>query len=169
MAVQSVVQPVQPVEVERLSLPEVMADPNFVVLTEQQRAFVLKYLASGIATGNYDATAAAKAAYHCKSDNVARVLGWENLGRRRIRAVIDAYFKVSPIRAILRDLQKAIHKSLRRGVPSIATVRAIDFYERMMRKLEPEVEQDGIQRFEIGQRFKQNGTLFEVQAVEVEE
>ncbi len=163
----------QPASVEenRLHFSAIQSSVEFMALTERQQVWVLKYLADGMTTGRYDAAAATMAAYNPKDMKTAAVMGWQMLNRRHVKKVLDLHFKISPMGSLLIALEKAIHKSLRRdGTPTVATQRAIEFYERAMRKLQPKQSEkiDGVQRFVIGQRFKQNSQLFEVKAVEAE-
>ncbi len=165
----------QPQIEARLGSTALMATPEFAQLTAKQKAFVLHYISGGLTTGDYDATAAAQIAYNCAKPETARVLGWETLGKSKVKAVLNLHFRRSPedsLNLILTDLHKAIRKSLKKtGEPSVATVEAIKWYEKQVRKFQPKNTEpegdDGIPKFKIATRFKQNGVLYEVQAVEV--
>jgi hypothetical protein len=165
----------QPQIEARLGSTALMVTSEFAQLTAKQKAFVLAYISHGLTTGDYDATAAAQAAYDCAKPETARVLGWETLGKSKVKAVLNLHFRRSPedsLNLILTDLHKAIRKSLRKdGVPSVATIESIKWYERQLRKFQPkntEPEDDGIQRFAVGQIVEQDGRRYRIDAVPLE-
>jgi hypothetical protein len=117
-----------------LTLKQVARLPEFQQLSERQQIFVSRYLSGVAVTGRYDAGDAASVAYRVKPEN-AHVMGWEILGGKRVKKVIDLAFGRSPMDRLLEDLHVMIKRSLRRdarngGLANADTTRAIEFYEK---------------------------------------
>ena len=104
-----------------LSLVEVKSLPEFQRLTPKQKLFVLTYCEGGLLDGNYDAAAATMTAYHCKTEENARIMSYAQMGNIRIIAVLNRYFNVSPTEEFMDTLDRAIrNKNL-----SIAQMEAL--------------------------------------------
>jgi hypothetical protein len=117
-----------------LTLKQVVRLPEFQQLSERQQTFVARYLAGASVTGRYDAADAALAAYKVAPSN-AHIMGWEILGGKRVKRVIDLAFGRSPMDRLLEDLHVMIKRSLRRdarngGLANEHTTEAIRFYEK---------------------------------------
>jgi hypothetical protein len=116
-----------------MPLEEIAQHPEWCLLSDKQRMFCISFIESGLSTGFYDAETAARMAYDVKSYGPsARVLGNQLLTHIKIKKIIDLHFgrTPDPLNEILSDLRKAIRKSLKTGTISVATQKAIEFYEK---------------------------------------
>jgi hypothetical protein len=173
--------------ITRLSLEELAERREWQVLSERQRMFVIAYITSGIEQGFYDAETAARMAYDVKSHGSgAKRLGCQLVGHKKVKAILDLHFgtKPDPLESILSDLRKAIRKSLKSGKITVATQKAIEFYEKhagvsiavpepsRVKSETPEPEPIQAKRpiteeppFEVGDRIKQGSKIYIVKAV----
>lgn len=127
---------------ERLSMSEIIRLPEFQRLTPQQQIFVSCYISSGIQTGTYDALGSIMKAYNGSLKN-ARIMACQMLANKKIARILDLHFfgrtDHSELNDLLAVLCKAIKKSIRhdlkyRGTISVATTKALEFFERQTGK-----------------------------------
>jgi hypothetical protein len=113
---------------QRMSLSDLSRTPEFNQLSLKMEKFVAIYLQSLISTGTADVLAAVKGArYNCKSDQNARILGFQLLANPKIVLVLNRFFGVTPTEAFRKQVQKAIsNKKL-----SVAQVRALELYSNI--------------------------------------
>jgi len=118
---------------ERMELSELEKRAEFQILTPKQQNFVGSYIESGRRTGTYDALAAVQSAYQVAVKN-AVIMSYELLGNRKITAVLNLHFGRTEFDSILTDLGRALSKTLKKdaktGSLSVATSKALEFYER---------------------------------------
>ena len=166
---------------KRMPLSEIVTTAEFQILTARQQQFVRHYVESVVNTGTYDAIAAVKAAYNA-TDKSAVVMAYELTGQRLIKKVLDLHFGRTEFDSVLTDLGQAIRKALRKdaktGGLSIATTKALEFYERHSQKSEksqPTAEQEDTTAPEretessfVGEIRRQKGYLFKVTGVDSE-
>jgi len=161
----------------RMGITELMALEAFQVLTEKQRTFVVRYIASGTTTGTYDSLRAVHDAYGADVKN-ASVLSSQLLGQKKIKRVLDLHFgrtEPSPYDSMMMELTKALRRSIKHdkktGSLSTATMRAMDFFEAHEKQkaaaLKPTEPEDGVQRFAIGDVIVQDGKKYRVAAEEI--
>ena len=93
---------------KRLPLVELEQTQEYQRLTQKQRLFVATYCEGGLTDGNYDAVAAVKMAYQCKSAEVARIMSYSLMQNIRIIAVLNRHFNADPIEGFLVALDRAI-------------------------------------------------------------
>jgi len=125
----------------RLGIAELMNHEDFQVLSPQQQSFVARYISNGVHTGVYDALDAAKHSYDVSPKNAA-ALAAHLLGHRKIKRVLDRHFGLTErneLDVLLPILAKAIKRSIRndlkrQGSLSIATTKALEFFERQTGK-----------------------------------
>jgi phage terminase small subunit len=92
---------------------------EFKRLTNRQQRFIREYIVT-----KYDPIASVRAAYRCKSDEVARVMSYPLLTNIKIISVLNRHFATDPINDFLVTLQRAIHnKHL-----TIAQIAALRLY-----------------------------------------
>jgi hypothetical protein len=112
---------------QRMSLYDLARTREFDSLSLKMQKFVLIYLRSLTPTGAADPLAAVKASYNCKSDQTARVLGFQLLGNPKIVLTLNRFFGVSPDAAFLAQVQKAIfNRKL-----TTAQINALELYSRI--------------------------------------
>jgi hypothetical protein len=109
----------------RKRLAEVMATPEFQMLTEKQQAFCAKYLSGGL-LDHYDAEAAVRAVYAVASPKNAKILSYELLANPKIKKVLDLHFNRTEPDVFLAELEQTIRRS-----KGIAKVKAQELYARM--------------------------------------
>lgn len=91
---------------------------EFKRLTKKQQAFIRAYVT------NYDPIVSVRAAYNCKSDEVARIMSYPLLMNINIISVLNRHFGTDPINDFLVTLDRAIHnKHL-----TIAQMQALKLY-----------------------------------------
>jgi hypothetical protein len=93
---------------QRMSLYDLARTKEFDSLTLKMQKFLVIYLRSLTPTGVADPLASVKAVYNCKSDQNARILGFQLLANPKIILVLNRFFGVSPDDAFLAQLQKSI-------------------------------------------------------------
>ena len=93
---------------KRLTLEELESTQEYQRLTQKQQLFVATYIEGGLLDGQYDAIAATRTAYKCKSAEVARIMSYSILANIRIVEVLNRHFNVEPIEEFLRTLDRAI-------------------------------------------------------------
>lgn len=127
---------------DRLPMSEIIGLPEFQRLTPQQQIFVSCYISSGVRTGTYDALGSIMKAYNVSMKN-APGLAAQMLGHKKIARILDLHFfgrtDHSELNDLLAVLCKAIKKSIRhdlkyRGTISVATTKALEFFERQTGK-----------------------------------
>jgi hypothetical protein len=161
---------------ERLDIAALMVMEEFQVLSERQRIFVIRYIASGTSTGVYDSLRAVHDAYGDVKNEA--VLSSQLLGQKKIKRVLDLHFgrtEPSQYDSMMAELTKALKKSLRTdrktGSLSTATMRAMDFYQAHEQKkaaaVKPAEPEDGVQRFAIGDIVRQDGKQYRIVAQEI--
>lgn len=115
----------------RVGLDELMATPEFALLTKKQQVFVAVLIVLGSMTGDYNAEEAASLAYGTVN---GQVLGLELMQQSKIKRVLDIHFRRDPMDSLLSDLHRAIKKALRKSTPPeqarAELGRVIEFYER---------------------------------------
>jgi hypothetical protein len=163
---------------ERIDISELIKSAEFQILTRKQQAFVRAYVESGMTTGTYDPLSAVQSAYEVAAKN-AVILSYELLGNRKIKAVLNLHFGRTEFDSILSDLERTLSKTLKKdakaGSLSVATTKALEFYERHVKTptspvAEPTSEKEtesSKHKFAIGEKFKQEGTTYRVDAVEI--
>jgi hypothetical protein len=111
-----------------LSLEALILTPEFRVLNDHQRKFVVRYVEDGLASSGYDAVAALKHAYGPVKNTEIRE--YHTLRNKTVKKVLDLHFRRSPLESILADLQRAARKSvkLKLGLTP-ATVKALAAFE----------------------------------------
>lgn len=104
--------------VERMPFVELYKTEEFQRLTKKQQAFIKAYCV------DYDAVRAVRAAYACKSDEVARIMSYPLLMNINIISVLNRHFGTDPIEDFLKTLDRAIrNKHL-----TIAQIAALKLY-----------------------------------------
>jgi len=161
--------------IERMELSELVTRAEFQILTPKQQTFVRSYIESGLSTGTYDALAATQAAYEVTSKNAVS-MSYEVLGNKKIKAVLNLHFGRTQFDSILTDLEGVLSKTLKRdakmGGLSVATSKALEFYERHVQKpatspvAESETE-SSVQKFAIGSVIVQDDKKYLVKAEEL--
>ena len=96
-------------EKKRLSIEQIQDTPEYQRLTQKQQLFVATYCAGGLLDGKYDAVAATRTAYQCKSAEVARIMSYSLLQNIRIIEVLNRHFGVTPIEEFLVQVNRAIN------------------------------------------------------------
>jgi hypothetical protein len=163
---------------ERMEISELVKRAEFQILTIKQQTFVRAYVESGMTTGTYDALSAVQSAYEVAAKN-AVILSYELLGNRRIKAVLNLHFGRTEFDSILTDLERALSKTLKKdakaGSLSVATSKALEFYERHVKTsispvAEPTSEKEtesSVQKFPIGAVIVQDDKKYLVKAEEI--
>ncbi len=106
----------------RMTIEEFARTIEAAPLTPKMRKFVLAYVRGFIDAGKFDALAAAKVAYVCKSDQTARCIGYQLLANPKIVLAVNQFFGLSQKEGFLRRLERAIYdKDI-----TIAQVRALE-------------------------------------------
>jgi len=125
----------------RLGIAELLSHEDFQILTPQQQSFVARYISTGVRTGTYDALDAVKHSYGVSLKN-ATALAAHLLGHKKIKKIVDLHFgrsDRSELDVLLPILANAIKRSIRndlkeKGSLSIATTKALEFFERQTGK-----------------------------------
>jgi threonine synthase len=154
----------------RHSLDEVLASPDFQLLTQKQKAFVTRYLVRGMSTGTYDPADAARVAYQVSAKNTAS-LAVQILNHRVVKRILDFYFGRDPetidsvLPLLLRTIRKSLRHDLKDGHLTVATIKAVEFYEkRTGEKIDPPTGTV----FKVGDHCWQSGTEYIVTAVDAD-
>jgi hypothetical protein len=156
-------------------------------MTPKQRAWIQKFITTS------DALVTTKAVYKCKSDQNARILSYEIRKNPKVVAVLDVLNGASESDSRLTasaSEQKKQAKKVRRYLKKLA--KDLDLAEpgstarqrlhalyarvafnvgdgRLVRGLvaDSDEDDDGVERFKIGETFKQDGKRYKVVAEEV--
>jgi hypothetical protein len=159
----------------RVSLAEIMSLPEFQSATEGQQLWLKVYLATGEGTGKYDALKATRIAFPKTSAKSLAARSCNIQSHKRVKQILAVAFGRPVMASILSGLDVAIRRSIKAdmkngGGLSVATTRAVQFYENQRRlELRKEATNDDTQKFSIGEIFRQGGTLYRVDAIEIEE
>jgi hypothetical protein len=94
-----------------MSLYDLVRTKEFDSLSLKMQKFVVIYLRSLTPSGAADPLSAVKAAYNCKSDQNARILGFQLLAKPKIILTLNRFFGVSPDDAFRAQGQKSIFNS----------------------------------------------------------
>jgi hypothetical protein len=86
-------------------------------LSVQQRLLLTEYLVGGLAQGNYDIAAAVKVAYPGIAPENRAVWLKRLENNSKIRAVLALYFGDSELGVTLKEIQRLIQRSKRKGAP----------------------------------------------------
>lgn len=93
----------------RLRLADLEKTQEYQKLTPKQRLFVATYCEGGLTDGVYDAVAATRTAYNCKSLEVARIMSYSLLANIRIVAALNRHFNATPTEEFMVLLDRAIN------------------------------------------------------------
>lgn len=94
---------------KHMEMEELRLTPEFTKLTQKQQLFIEAYCArNGSADGNYDAVAATRTAYQCRTPEIARIMSYSMMQNIRIVEVLNRYFKLTPTEEFLKMLDRAI-------------------------------------------------------------
>jgi hypothetical protein len=110
-----------------MKLEEIIKTREFAVLTAKQKTFISQLIATGLASGRYNGTAAAAFSYTTKFPSV---MACQLLKQRKIKRVMDLHFRRSNLDSILDDLKTAARKSARAGTLNSRTVKLLAAFER---------------------------------------
>ena len=94
---------------KKLTVEQIQETQEYLRLTQKQQLFVATYCGGGLLDGNYDAVAATRTAYQCKSMEVARIMSYSLLQNIRIIEVLNRHFGVTPIEEFLVQVNRAIN------------------------------------------------------------
>ena len=94
---------------KKLTVEQLQETQEYQRLTQKQQLFVATYCAGGLLDGKYDAVAATRTAYQCKSAEVARIMSYSLLQNIRIVEVLNRHFGVTPIEEFLVQVNRAIN------------------------------------------------------------
>lgn len=92
----------------KLSLDELQLTPEYGKLTPKQRLWVSTYIQSGMEHGEYDAILATRTAFAVKSMENARIMSYSVLENIRVIEVLNIHFKLDPIAAFSKIIDRAI-------------------------------------------------------------
>jgi hypothetical protein len=179
---------IQPETERRMSLYDLTQTPEFGKLSPKMATFLMRYVQDFISTGTFDPLAATKEAYpKCKSDETARIFGYQLLANPKIIAALDCFFGNSPERASLKvvtskadqnrkRLLKQVEANLKAAEPgSVAAQRLLAQKERLLglgvEVNEPEDGEPKVpahRKFKVGDRFTQHGHTGRVVAVDAD-
>jgi hypothetical protein len=154
---------------EPQGLETISRRPDFRGLTPAQQEFVRVYLTTG---GN--AKVAILSAFPNTSDKHIRTRISHIMAQPTIRRILEIANGVTEMDSILAEVGSAIRQSMRHdlkngGSLSVATKDLVKFFvEQLGQRVNP-AEEDGAPKFAIGELFRQNGRMFQVTAVEIEE
>jgi len=108
-------------DLPRMPFEELSKTEEFERLTKKQQAFVKAYCVK------YNVIEAMRAAYNCKSDEVARIMSYPLMRNINIISVLNRHFGTDPINDFLLTLDRAIHnKHL-----TIAQISALKLYSEV--------------------------------------
>ena len=156
----------------KVLLADIVKLPEFQAANKAQQVWIQTYQTSGETTGTYDALMATKVAYpSCSAQNLA-TRACHAQSHKRIKQILAIAFGRPEFESVLPELHRAIKRSIKAdkesgGGLSIATTRAITFYENALRRSQGQHGDEGRPKFEIGERFEQDGKTFQVTAMEV--
>ena len=111
----------------RMNLAELSKTMEFRLLSPKMARFVETYLQGFIETGALDPLAATQSSYDCRTEESARVFGYQLLANSKIVAVLDQFFGIDPEKAFIRTLKRAMHNP---KIP-VAQVDAMRLYMRL--------------------------------------
>jgi hypothetical protein len=138
---------------------------EYLALTAKQRVWIDSFIAS------QDAALATRTAYQSESTSYSKLFTYKMEANSRIQAALNLFFGRSPREVFLQELEKDIRRSPK---GSIARIQAQNLYARMAFGDEtenpsvPSAEPEPlIQKFSIGEQFKQAGVKYRVEAVEI--
>ena len=169
-------------------LSEIVPRPDFQGMTVAQQAWVRAYLTSGETTGTYDAIAATRAAYPATSAQHLSSRACHVQSHKKVKHILNIAFgqPETELDLILSDLGRALRKSIRNDIKkggslSIATTRALDFYERhTWQKLTPSAsrqegpaapitERDSASpKFKVGDLVRQEGSVYRITSLDAD-
>jgi hypothetical protein len=146
----------------RLPLGQIALTQEFLSLSAKRRDWVACYILGGM-SGDYDAVAATKAVFKTANPKTVTSMSYALLADKKVQAVLDLHFgkKRDPLDDVLAQLATVIAKALRadkkRGRISVATVKAMQFYDKHAGKIsatQPEApkakRQSPEHRFKVG-------------------
>ena len=157
----------------RVPLSDIVRLPEYQGMNRAQQLWVKIYLSSGEGTGVYDPVLSTKLAYpKCAPENLATRASHVQ-SHKRVREILAIAFNKPMLTSVLPGLDRVIQKSIKAdmksgGGLSVATTRAITFYENAVRRARAK-DDDAVQKFFIGEQFEQDGQMFEIKAVEIAE
>jgi hypothetical protein len=110
-----------------LSLAALTETLEFRQLTSKMMLFTSTYVTNFLEHGILDASFAAKVAYDCGSDEVARITGYKLLANPKIILALNRFWGDSPEASFLKLVEKALYS--RKISPS--RIRALELYSEL--------------------------------------
>jgi hypothetical protein len=144
---------------------EFHASREYCALTAKQRIWIDFFIET------QDAELATRTAYESASDTYVKLFTYQVEANPRIVNALNLFYGRSPRESFLQELQRDIRRSPK---GSIARIQAQNLYARMAFDFElqhPNVPftetESSTHKFAIGEKFKQEGTTYRVDAVEI--
>jgi hypothetical protein len=163
----------------RLPLNRILLSPEFAQLSEKRRAWVARLIATETVTGNFDPVAATKAVFTNANPRTVATMSYALVADRKIQRVLSLFWqqKRDPLEdEILPQLATVIAKALRadkkRGRISVATVKALAFYDKHSGKTStpqseaPQIGESQAPTFRVGDLVEQQGHIGRVMEVD---
>jgi len=162
----------------RLPLNRILLSPEFAQMSEKRRAWVARLIATETVTGNFDPVAATTAVFTNANPRTVATMSYALVADRKIQRVLSLFWqqKRDPLEEeILPQLATVIAKALRadkkRGRISVATVKALAFYDKHCKTTAPEPEAPQIggsqaPTFHVGDLVEQQGHIGRVMAID---
>jgi hypothetical protein len=159
---------------KRLTLAEVVELPEFATCTQAQQLWLKAYFTSLDVTSRADAVSATRIAYPATSPQNLASRACHVAANKKIKAILALAFHRPMLVSVLPGLDEALKKSiaadLKTGGLTIATQRAIQFYEHQVRLARAKDAEDQTPKYAIGSLIQQDdGKTYRIEAVEVEE
>lgn len=154
-----------------MSLSEIVTLPEFAAMSAGQQMWIRAYFTSLETTGRADTAAAIRIAYPATAPQNIASRACHVLSHKKIKAVLAIAFNKPVLASILPGLDEALKKSiaadLKAGGLTIATQRAIQFYEHQVRLSRAKEAEDATPRYAIGSVLEQDGKRYRVVVEEI--